>query len=48
MRKTRKFPHMFGSPRRQKRIRKENWQKLAPVDCSICVSEPLCFYPNKC
>lgn len=42
MRKTRKYPYMFGSSRRTKRI-KEDWRKTASANCSLCVSEPICF-----
>ena len=53
MRKTRKFPNMFGSVRRHKQMRKwqrqaeafERWHRIAfpKAHCDECVSEPICL-----
>lgn len=46
LRKTRKFPDMFGSSRKRKKDlrfakRFDNWVKL--YNCNACVSEPICI-----
>lgn len=40
MRKTRKYPFMFGSKRKKKFDRKRS--KIIPT-CFSCVSEPICI-----
>ena len=49
MRKTRKFPNMFGSIRKRKKHlnfarQLGNWQRQVFGDgCKVCVSEPICM-----
>lgn len=52
MRKTRKYPNMFGSIRKYKKDlrfakRFSAWQKTVfPKQRDQCVSEPICINPN--